>query len=86
MVEGLDTGGLCPTSLCKTLSPLWVLSLPVCALKGPFSSEIVCQCQEDFPLTCCFGRSVLASVLRGWRQNEVEGRQDGVELPGCSFP
>lgn len=63
MIEGLDAGLLCPTSLCKTLSPHWDLSLLICAMKGPFYSDIVCQCQEDFPLTCCFGQAVLASVL-----------------------
>ena len=63
MVEGVDAGWFCPALFCKTLSPLLDLSFPTCTMKGPSYSYAGFQCQENFPLTGCFGQAVLATVL-----------------------
>lgn len=63
MTEGVDEGQFCPALLCKTLSPLWDLSFPTCAMKGPFYSDAGFQYQENLPLTGGFGHAVPASVL-----------------------
>lgn len=73
---------------CVSWSPFWDLTFPICTREGPFYSDIICHCQEDFPSTCCLDKLCwpLSHDLGGRMRLRVGSGQDSVALPGCSFP